>query len=75
MFASGVTYYGMVGVSVIQWKEDMRIMGLERNAALVIKHETFMHWFQIVLSLSTKNTTNSIMIIPKCILRYAPHTS
>lgn len=36
MFASGLTYYGIVGVSIIQWKEDIRIVGLERNATLVI---------------------------------------
>lgn len=27
-----------VGVSMIQWREDIRIVGLERNATLAIKH-------------------------------------
>lgn len=42
MFAPGLTLYGMFGVPV-QWKEEIRIVGLERNVTLVINHGTLIH--------------------------------
>lgn len=50
MFASGLTNYGVNGVSIMPWKEDVRIVVLGRNVTLVIKNETYMYSFWIVLS-------------------------
>ena len=38
VFVPGLSHHGMVVVSVIPWRENKRIVGLQRNATLSVKH-------------------------------------